>query len=87
MERVLQRTIMLTVANGSSDLFDYPGFVLLDSEGDTLAKETVYYFGMAKGRNNIPWRSCPAWSSMATRPTVNCICGPASTPSRNANGR
>lgn len=41
--------IMLTVANGSSDLFDYPGFVLLDSEGDTLAKETVYYFGISQG--------------------------------------
>lgn len=41
--------IVLTVANGSSDLFDYPGFVLLDGEGDTLAKETVNYFGISQG--------------------------------------
>lgn len=42
-------TIVLTVANASSDLFDYPGFVLLDLDGDTLAKETVNYFGIGQG--------------------------------------
>lgn len=39
-------SIVLTVANASSDLFDYPGFVLLDAEGDTIASETVSYFGI-----------------------------------------
>ena len=38
--------MVLAVANGSSDLFDYPGFVLLSDEGDTLAKESVNYFGI-----------------------------------------
>ena len=38
--------LVVTAANGSSDLFDYPGFVMLDMDGDTLAKETVNYFGI-----------------------------------------
>ena len=38
--------LVVTAANASSDLFDYPGFVVLDTEGDTLAKETVNYFGI-----------------------------------------
>lgn len=42
-------TIVLTVANASTDLFDYPGFVLLDEEGDTIASETVSYFGIGSG--------------------------------------
>ncbi len=32
--------------NNPNEIFDYPGFVLLDSNGDTLAKETVNYFGI-----------------------------------------
>src|SRR6185436_14684371 len=39
-------TLTLYVANPSSVLFDYPGFALLDSNLDTIAKETVNYFGI-----------------------------------------
>src|SRR6187549_2614975 len=42
-------TISLTVSNNSSVLFDYPGFVLLDSNMDTIAIETVNYFGISTG--------------------------------------
>ncbi len=28
------------------EFFDYPGFILLDQNGDTIAKETVNYFGI-----------------------------------------
>lgn len=30
----------------SGELFDYPSFILFDSNGDTLAKETVNFFGI-----------------------------------------
>jgi hypothetical protein len=39
--------IVVSVENSSSELFDYPGFVLIDSNGDTVAKESVNYFGIA----------------------------------------
>ena len=39
-------TITLEVSNPSSVLFDYPGFVLLDANMDTVAKEAVNYFGI-----------------------------------------
>ncbi len=39
-------TITLTAANSSSVLFDYPGFAILDSNGDTVAIEMVNYFGI-----------------------------------------
>ncbi|MFM1874888.1 MAG: hypothetical protein RL266_625 [Bacteroidota bacterium] len=32
--------------NNANEIFDYPGFVLLDDNGDTLALETVNYFGI-----------------------------------------
>lgn len=32
--------------NNQNEIFDYPGFVLLDGNGDTLALETVNYFGI-----------------------------------------
>ncbi len=38
--------IVVTAANASSDLFDYPGFVLLELDGDTIAKEAVNFFGI-----------------------------------------
>jgi hypothetical protein len=41
--------LVLSAANSSSTLFDYPGFVLLDTQGDTLAQETVGYFGIGQG--------------------------------------
>ena len=39
--------IEVHVFNNSSELFDYPGWVLFDSGGDTLAKEVVNFFGIA----------------------------------------
>lgn len=39
--------LMVQVENLSSDLFPYPNFILLDMDGDTLAKEEVFYFGIA----------------------------------------
>lgn len=41
--------LVLTASNASSVLFDYPGFLLLDAQGDTLAQETVSYFGIGQG--------------------------------------
>jgi len=34
--------------NNSNEIFDYPGFVLIDSNGDTVARETVNYFGIVQ---------------------------------------
>jgi hypothetical protein len=45
-------TVTIFVSNPSSVLFDYPGFVLLDASMDTIAKETVNYFGI--GTNPQP---------------------------------
>lgn len=42
-------TVNVTVMNFSSTLFDYPGFILLDNNGDTVAIETVNYFGIGGG--------------------------------------
>jgi hypothetical protein len=39
--------IIVEVTNAGSELFSYPGFVLINANGDTLAKETVNYFGIA----------------------------------------
>lgn len=33
--------------NNQSEIFDYPGFVLINSLGDTVAKEQVHYFGIS----------------------------------------
>ncbi|MEI2825911.1 MAG: hypothetical protein V9F04_05505 [Dermatophilaceae bacterium] len=41
--------IVLSASNNSATLFDYPGFILFDDQGDTLAKETVNYFGISQG--------------------------------------
>lgn len=41
-----ENTITLTAENQSSVLFSYPGFVILDASNDTIAKETVNYFGI-----------------------------------------
>lgn len=38
--------LLVHVFNPTSELFDYPGFILLDANGDTLAKETVNFFGI-----------------------------------------
>lgn len=43
-------TITLQVQNtATQEIFDYPGFVILDQAGDTIAKETVNYFGIGSG--------------------------------------
>lgn len=39
-------TVTLWASNPSSELFDYPGFALLDAALDTIAKETTNYFGI-----------------------------------------
>ncbi|MDC0303779.1 T9SS type A sorting domain-containing protein [Flavobacteriales bacterium] len=38
--------IVVHVENNSAELFDYPGFVLIDISGDTVAKEQVHLFGI-----------------------------------------
>ncbi|CAN5393208.1 hypothetical protein BH11BAC1_BH11BAC1_04460 [soil metagenome] len=42
-------TLTIYASNYSSVLFDYPGFVLLNATNDTIAKETVNYFGIGNG--------------------------------------
>jgi len=39
--------VMVHVMNNSAELFDYPNFILFTAQGDTLAKETVNFFGIA----------------------------------------
>ncbi|MCB9185466.1 MAG: hypothetical protein H6601_01815 [Flavobacteriales bacterium] len=34
--------------NNPNEIFSYPGFVLLNENGDTLAKESVFYFGIGE---------------------------------------
>jgi hypothetical protein len=46
--------------NNQNEIFDYPGFVLLDSSNDTVAVETVNYFGI--GEESV--------HSLAVRPGV-----------------
>lgn len=38
--------IEVIVQNESADIFDYPGFILYNQLGDTVARETVNYFGI-----------------------------------------
>ncbi|MBI1289319.1 MAG: hypothetical protein GC178_17260 [Flavobacteriales bacterium] len=41
--------IVVKVMNhNTNEIFDYPGFVLLDDNGDTVALETVNYFGIGQ---------------------------------------
>jgi len=42
-------TITIYASNYSSVLFDYPSFVLFNLNMDTIAKETVTYFGISQG--------------------------------------
>lgn len=44
-----QTALELVVNNQSSELFSYPGFVLVDDQGDTLAREQVSFFGIGAG--------------------------------------
>jgi hypothetical protein len=43
---ISDNTLSLKADNQSSYLFPYPGFVILDVNDDTIAKETVNYFGI-----------------------------------------
>jgi hypothetical protein len=38
--------ILVQVVNNSPEIFSYPGFILFDTEGDTLAREQVNFFGI-----------------------------------------
>jgi hypothetical protein len=38
--------IVVHVQNNSTELFDYPNFILFNAQGDTLAKESVFFFGI-----------------------------------------
>lgn len=41
--------IVVSVENHNANIiFDYPGFVLINTNGDTVAKETVNYFGIGQ---------------------------------------
>jgi hypothetical protein len=42
--------IEVLVNNGSSEIFSYPSFVLLDAQGNTLAEEVVGFFGIGMGQ-------------------------------------
>lgn len=39
--------LVVHVFNPTSELFDYPNFILYDAQGDTIANETVNFFGIA----------------------------------------
>ena len=39
-------TIEVVVKNSNFDIISYPGFIMFNSNGDTLAKESVNYFGI-----------------------------------------
>ncbi len=40
--------VVVHVQHNTVEQFDYPNFILFDAQGDTLAKETVTYFGIAQ---------------------------------------
>ncbi|MEO8068751.1 MAG: T9SS type A sorting domain-containing protein [Flavobacteriales bacterium] len=62
-------SIELVVSNPSSVLFDYPNFILYDDNGDTLAVETVNYFGIGQS---------PQPHSLAIHPAATLPTGPFS---------
>lgn len=41
--------LLASNANISEELYSYPGFILLNENGDTIAVETVNYFGIGEG--------------------------------------
>jgi hypothetical protein len=41
-------SIVVHVINSSTETFGYPGFILFDANGDTVAVETVEFFGIAQ---------------------------------------
>ena len=53
------------VLNQSTTLFDYPGFILFDDNGDTLAIEQVNFFGIAQD----------SWHQLNVHPQANIPTG------------
>jgi hypothetical protein len=49
---ITQNTVSLIASNYSSYLFDYPGFILYNTSMDTVAFETVNYFGIGIGQTH-----------------------------------
>jgi len=49
----LGNTINILVSNYSSDIFSYPGFILFTEEMDTVAIETVNYYGIGWSQTHI----------------------------------
>lgn len=58
--------LLVHVFNPTSTLFDYPGFILHDANGDTLAKETVNFFGIGQ----------ESWHTLAIQPGATIPQGP-----------
>ncbi len=58
--------LLVHVFNPTSALFDYPGFILLGTNGDTLAKETVNFFGIGQ----------ESWHTLAVQPGATIPQGP-----------
>lgn len=58
--------LLVHVLNPTATVFDYPGFVLLADNGDTLAKETVNAFGIGQETYNI--MTIPVGTAMPASP-------------------
>lgn len=58
--------LLVHVFNPTSELFDYPSFILFDANGDTLAKETVFYFGIG----------AESWHTLTLQPGAVIPVGP-----------
>ena len=62
--------VQVVVENNGSDIFDYPGFILFDQNGDTLAKEVVNTFGIGASSVHLlnfhPNANIPTGPFMAT---------------------
>lgn len=44
----MDTTLLVELTNGSQDIFSYPGFILYNTNGDTIAKEVVNFFGIGQ---------------------------------------
>jgi hypothetical protein len=64
----IDTALVVHVFNPTTELFDYPGFLLLADNGDTLAQETVNFFG-------IPMEN---WHILSVRPGAEIPDGPFS---------
>jgi hypothetical protein len=48
-----ENTLSILVSNYSSDIFSYPGFILFNESMDTMAIETINYFGIGWSQTHI----------------------------------